>query len=479
MMKINNLEDASAFSKELFFERVFEEGLAQASYVVGDREVGQAIVIDPKRDIDVYLHIARSQNVKITHVAETHIHADFLSGSRELAAATGAELLLSAEGGEEWQYSFPHKALRDGDKIEIGRFILEVMHTPGHTPESITWLVVDPEVSDEPLKAITGDFIFVGDVGRPDLLEKAVGKKGSQEIGAKQLYASIQRFTQLPDDLEIWPGHGAGSFCGKSLSSIPQSTLKQEKMTSWAFQFAGDEEGFVKYVLEDQPQVPRYFARMKYLNRAERPLLIEVPQRVKIDKEKLLQGQERGLLVVDTRKKEKVAKGFIPHSLHIEGGGAFSTWMGSLVGYDEQLILIAEEEEIEALTRKLMRIGMDNVYGFVTVPEQMEIPLLQSELVELSDVKQLIERPDMQIVDVRTAREYSQGHIKGAENIPLTDLEGNADKVDKNKPVIVHCQSGTRAAMADSILRKNGFENVKNYSAGMKEWTKEGNETVQ
>src|SRR5690606_1624674 len=208
-------------AQSYFFERVYNETLAQTSYVIGDLNTKEAIVIDPQRDSDVYLEIAQANNLQITKIAETHIHADFLSGSRELAAVTHAELLLSDEGGTDWQYQFPHTGLKDGSTITIGQVELKVMHTPGHTPESITFLVRDTKASFTPLKAITGDFIFVGDVGRPDLLEKAAGQIGSQEIGAKQLYASIQKFSKLPDDLEIWGGHGAGSFCGKSLSAIP------------------------------------------------------------------------------------------------------------------------------------------------------------------------------------------------------------------------------------------------------------------
>src|SRR5690606_16072292 len=218
----------------------------------------------------------------------------------------------------------------------IGQVELKVMHTPGHTPESITFLVRDTKASFTPLKAITGDFIFVGDVGRPDLLEKAAGQIGSQEIGAKQLYASIQKFSKLPDDLEIWGGHGAGSFCGKSLSAIPHSTLKEEKQNSNAFQFKNDEKGFVTYVLDGQPTPPKYFAVMKQLNKVDRPLLIQVPMHPKLNQAVFQQVIDNNLLIIDTRRKEEVAKGHVRGSLHIENGKSFSTWVGSLVDYQQQ-----------------------------------------------------------------------------------------------------------------------------------------------
>jgi len=466
-------------AQSYFFERVYDETLAQASFVIGDLNTKEAIVIDPKRDIDTYLEIAKTNNLNITKVAETHIHADFLSGSRELAAVTDAELFLSDEGGTDWQYQFPHTGLKDGSIITIGQVELKVMHTPGHTPESITYLVRDTKIPATPQRAITGDFIFVGDVGRPDLLEKAAGQVGSQELGAKQLYASIQKFSQLPDDLEIWAGHGAGSFCGKSLSTIPQSTLKEEKQNSKAFQFKNDEKGFVKYILDGQPTPPKYFAVMKHLNKVERPLLIQVPMHPKLNQTAFQKAIDNNLLIIDTRSKDEVAKGHVPNSIHIANSNSLSTWMGSLVDYQQQLVLITNERHTEDLTRKLMRIGMDNIYGFVTDLEKMNIELEKSDLVNIGELKKHLDKKDVQIIDVRTESEYNVGHIKGVENIVLTSLENNIAKISKDKPVIVHCQSGARAAMAYSILKRNGIQNLKIYSGGINEWTEQKNELVK
>ncbi|QEM02288.1 MBL fold metallo-hydrolase [Mucilaginibacter rubeus] len=473
----NNIDHYS--EGNLFFLRVFDPTLAQTSYVVGNRQSNEAIVIDPKRDIDTYLKIAEDNNLKITRVTETHIHADYLSGAPELAFATGAKLILSGETDPNWKYEIPHNAIKDGDKIAMGNIILEAMHTPGHTPESLTYLLTDLSVSNKPQKALTGDFIFVGDVGRPDLLEKVAGQVGSQDTGAKQLYASIQRFSKLPDDLEIWPAHGAGSFCGKSLSDEPHSTLKHEKLTSKAFQFANDEKGFVKYILDGQPEPPKYFATMKQWNRIPRPLLVEVPKRHKLSTSDFLTAQKNGLTIVDTRKLETVAKGHIPNSLHIEGNKSFSTFMGWLLNYQTQYVLIADESEMEDLTRKLMRIGMDNIYGFVISLNKMNVALEKSDLVNIGELKKYLNKKDVQIIDVRTESEYDNGHIKGVENIVLTTLEKNIQKISKDKPVIVHCQSGVRAAMAYSILKRNGIKNLSLYLGGINEWTEQNNELTR
>lgn len=467
----------SSFAQHLFFERIYDETLAQASYMIGDLETKETIVIDAKRDIDTYLDIAQTHGLTISHITETHIHADYLSGSRELAAATQASLYLSVEGGNDWQYEFPHQGLKDGDVLKIGGLHLEIMHTPGHTPESITFLLKDG--TDQPIKAITGDFIFVGDVGRPDLLEKAAGQIGSQEIGAQQLYHSIEKILKLPDDTEIWPGHGAGSFCGKSLSTIPQSTLKQEKLTNPALQFLGNESDFVNYVLSDQPTPPKYFSKMKQLNKVERPLLIAVPKLAELNRDEVDHAIKNGLTIIDARPKSVSEKGFIPGSYLIENMKTFSTFAGSILDYQNQIVIIAEENQIEDITRKLMRIGMDNFYGYITDPAIQSIPLQSVKTIDLSSFTSYLENESIQIIDVRTLNEYQNGHIKGVENIALNTLETQLDKISKNAPVIIHCQSGTRAAIAYSILLKNGFDNILNYSGGINDWKKHNNELVK
>lgn len=462
----------------MFFKHIYDESLAQASYLVGCQAKGEAIVIDAQRDVDVYLEIAKKNNLRITHIAETHIHADFLTGSRELAAITGAGLYLSDEGGDDWQYQFDHHGLRHGDKITVGNLSFEVLHTPGHTPESISFLLTDHPATDRPVMIFTGDFIFVGDIGRPDLLEKAAGIIGTQERGAQQMYRSVQHFAELPDYIQVWPGHGAGSACGKALGAVPSSTVGYEKIRNWAFQFQNEEKAFIDYLLDGQPEPPTYFAMMKHLNKVRRPLLIEVPKHPKLTKEEFISAYERGMTIIDTRDKNIFAKGFIKGSINIQNNRSFSTWMGWQLNYQEQFILIAEDSQIEDLTRKLMRIGMDNMFGYIDDVEVFGLELEKSDVIDRDTFKSYLNRDDVQVIDVRGENEYISGHVKGAEHIFVGTLQNNLNKVSRDKQVIIHCQAGDRSAIAYSILRKNGFENVKNYSGGMKDWKDAGEDIV-
>ncbi|MCE2803269.1 MAG: MBL fold metallo-hydrolase, partial [Gemmatimonadetes bacterium] len=254
----------------MFLKRFYDDGLAQASYLLGCAKTGEAIVIDPNRDLQPYLDTAAAEKLTITHVTETHIHADYVSGSRELAQRAGAKLFLSAEGGPDWQYAFAKEAgavlVHDGDIITVGNITIEVMHTPGHTPEHLSFLVTDTAAANEPIGIATGDFVFVGDVGRPDLLEKAAGVANTMAAGARQLYQSLERFRALPDFVQVWPGHGAGSACGKSLGAIPTSTVGYEKRFNWGVGTTS-ETAFIAGVLEGQPEPPLYFAEMKRINR--------------------------------------------------------------------------------------------------------------------------------------------------------------------------------------------------------------------
>lgn len=465
----------------MYFQHVYDKTLAQASYFVGCQKAGVAIVIDPKRDVDTYLKIAEEQNMKITHVAETHIHADFLSGSRELAALTGAKLYLSDEGGEGWLYEFPHVGLKDGSVFHVGNLKFEVLHTPGHTPESISFLLTDTPASSEPVMFFTGDFVFVGDIGRPDLLEEAAGFKGTKVAGAKEMYRSVERFRDLPDHLQVWPGHGAGSACGKALGAVPSTTVGYEKLRNWALQYENDREGFVKFLLEDQPEPPKYFAMMKKLNKVERPLLTEVPKPRQLTKEEFRAAMDKGIKVVDTRQKREFAAGYIPGTLNIQHNNAFPTWMGWFVSYDEPFILIAKEKQLDELVRMLMRIGMDNLYGYVpdvSVWKELGHKLETEEIISLEQLKDMLKKGDAQIVDLRGAAEYKAGHLKGADNVFVGTLEQNLGKVSKNREVVIHCKTGDRAAIGYSILAKNGFKNVKNYLEGYEEWINEGNPVV-
>ena len=465
----------------MFFEHVYDKSLAQASYFIGCQKAGVAAVIDPKRDVDTYLEIAKANNMKITHIFETHIHADFLAGSRELAKLTGAEMYLSDEGGKGWEYEFSHHGLKDGDKIEMGNLSFDVLHTPGHTPESISFLLTDNPASAKPVMLFTGDFVFVGDIGRPDLLQKAAGIVGTADAGALQMYNSIQKFAELPDYIQVWPGHGAGSACGKALGAVPSTTVGYEKITNWAFQFKNDKPGFVKYLLEDQPEPPKYFAMMKKLNKVDRPLLTEVPKQKLLSSTELKDAMAKGIKLIDARDKVEFAAGFIPGSYNIQGNNAFATWAGWFIKYDEPFMLLADESQLNDLTRKLMRIGLDNVYGYVpstSVWIDTGGILEKANVITFEEAKELINDNGIQLVDLRGETEYNTGHIAKADNIFIGTLPQNLNKVSKYKKVVIHCQSGDRSTIAYSILAKNGFTNVVNFSGGMNEWVNEGEPVV-
>lgn len=465
----------------MFFQHIYDKSLAQGSYFIGCQKAGVAAVIDAKRDVDTYLEIAEQNNLKITHIFETHIHADFLAGSRELAALTGAQMYLSDEGGEEWQYEFPHIGLKNGDIIKVGNLKLEVLHTPGHTPESISFLLTDTPASNEPVMLFTGDFVFVGDIGRPDLLEKAAGIKGTQDKGAHQMYESLRIFNALPDFVQVWPGHGAGSACGKALGAVPATTVGYEKARSWAFRYNNNEDGFVKYLLTDQPEPPKYFAMMKKLNKVNRPLLTKVPALKKLNNDELREAMAKGIKLIDTRNKTEFAKGYIPGSINIQGNNSFATWAGWFLTYEEPFILLADESQLNDLTRKLMRIGLDNIYGYVPSTDGWKNAggrLDKANVISLKEFTALYENNGIQVVDLRGAAEYNSGHIRGADNVFVGTMLNNLGKISKDKQVIIHCQGGDRAAIAYSLLAKNGYSNVLNYSAGMNEWVNTGNPVV-
>lgn len=458
----------------MFFQHVYDKTLAQASYFIGCQKAGEAIVIDPKRDVDTYLKIATENKMRITKVVETHIHADFLSGARELAKLTGAELYLSDEGGKDWSYAFSHVGLKDGDVFEVGNLKFEVMHTPGHTPESISFLLTDTPASPEPVMVFTGDFVFVGDVGRPDLLEEAAGIKDTKVPGAKDLFRSIARFRKLADHIQIWPGHGAGSACGKALGAVPSSTVGYEKIRNWAFQYENDEDGFIEYLLEGQPEPPKYFAMMKQLNKVDRPLLTTVPRPERLSPAAFEQALKQGLNIVDTRQKHEFFAGHIPGTLNIQHNNAFPNWMGWFMSYDQPFVLIADEEQHDELVRMLMRIGLDNLLGYVpnvSFWAEAGNTLATTPVVSIDTVKEMIEAGNPQIVDLRGATEYQDGHIESADNVFVGTLEKNLDKISKDREVIIHCLTGDRSSIGYSILARHGFDNVKNYVNGYQEWS--------
>ena len=341
--------------------------------------------------------------------------------------------------------------------------------------------MTDLPASDAPVMLFTGDFVFVGDVGRPDLLEKAAGLTGTMVSGAKEMFQSVQKFLALPDHIQVWPGHGAGSACGKALGSVPSSTVGYERIRNAALKFAHDEKAFVTYLLEDQPEPPKYFAMMKKLNKIDRPLMTEIQTPDKLDVEDLQKALRDGVTVIDTRLKNEFAKGFIPGTINIQDNNSFSTWMGWLVSYDEPFILIAKESHLDDLTRKLMRIGMDKIYGYVDGIGEWEHAggkLAKADVISLDQFENIVKSNHTKVVDLRGYTEYNSGHINGAENIFVGSLEEQLDRIGKDEQVAIHCQSGDRATIGYSLLRKHGFNNVKNYAAGMNEWVNNGKPVV-
>lgn len=458
----------------MYFELVYDKSLAQASYFIGCQNGGVAAVIDPKRDVDAYLKIAKENNFKIITILETHIHADFLCGSRELAALTGGELYLSDEGGEDWKYEFPHNKLKHGDIIKLGNLTIEALYTPGHTPEHLSFLLTDHPATDQPAMLFTGDFVFVGDVGRPDLLEQAAGLKGTQEKGAHDLFDSLQDFVKMEDYILLWPGHGAGSACGKALGAVHMSTIGYEKIRNWALQTLDDKAAFTKKLLTDQPEPPKYFAMMKKLNKVDRKLLTEVPKIKNLSQKEYQEAKNLKFKMIDARAKEEFSKGFLKGALNIPSDYSFSTWLGWFLNYEEYFVFIAESDAIEDLTRKVMRIGMDNIHGYIT-PKQLsdfEKGNLKSyQSVDKVMVEEKMSQKDVQIIDIRGKSEFNEGHIDGAINLFLGKLGENLDKVEKEKAVVIYCSSGNRSAIGYSLLVASGFDNILDYSGGWTEWS--------
>jgi hydroxyacylglutathione hydrolase len=462
----------------MIFKRFFDSKLAQASYLVGCPSSKEALIIDPNRSIDQYLRGAAEENLRIAHVTETHIHADFVSGARELAQRTGAQLYLSRAGGRDWQYEYGNGAgatlLDDGSRFAVGEVRLQVLHTPGHTPEHLTFLVTDNAAASEPMGALTGDFLFVGDVGRPDLLERAARVRGTMEEGARQLFRSLQRFRSLPEYLQIWPGHGAGSACGKALGAVPQSTLGYEQRFNWAFGVL-DEAEFVRAVLAGQPEPPRYFAEMKRINRLGPRILGERPRTVHLAPETLAVALAAGGPIVDTRDAGEFGSRSIPGTINIPANRSFPTWAGSLLPYDREFRLIAADHRVEELVGDLAGIGLDRMAGYWS-PDVVNNFEVQGKLqviprISLTDVAN--GRKDRAIVDVRGKGEWDAGHIPNSLNLPLAELDQRLDEIPPGH-LIVHCQTGSRAAIAASLLRARGFNEVQLFSGGLAEWCAAG-----
>jgi len=468
---------------------IYDEELAQAAYLLGCEASGEAIVVDPQRDVDRYIDLAEANALRIRTVAETHVHADFVSGARELAERTGATVCVSGAGGPDWTPawldsksgggSYDHRLLAEGDVIRIGSIELKAMHTPGHTPEHMAYLVTDTAAARSPLGILSGDFVFVGDLGRPDLLESAAGYASVAAPAARELAASARRLADQPDHLQIWPGHGAGSACGKALGAVPQSTLGYERLVNPGLRLAADDDAFAEYALGGQPEPPRYFGRMKRVNIEGPPVLggLPIPRRLENHQ---LTALHTTTAVVDCRRWADFRERHIPGALFSPLGKSFHTFAGSYLEPGEDIVLIVPERRLEHAVRSLVRIGFDRVTGWA--PPQAIESLPASELQSAPEISaermaELQESGSPSVLDVRRAVEHAAGAIPRALNIAHTRLAERMDELTPGETVYVHCRSGVRSAAACSLLLKRGFDAV-NIAGGMLAWQQLARERV-
>ncbi|TYP92145.1 hydroxyacylglutathione hydrolase [Fodinibius salinus] len=445
----------------MYFKQIFDKKLAQYAYLIGCQATGEAIVIDPMRDVDQYYELAEEEDLEITAAADTHIHADYVSGLRELADR-GVNVYASDEGGADWKYEwligsdYDYELINEGDVFSIGNIKFDVIHTPGHTPESISFLVTDGAATNEPMGILTGDFVFVGDVGRPDLLETAAGQEGAMKPAAKELYKSVKEFEDLPGYLQVWPAHGSGSACGKALGAVPESTVGYELRFSPAFNAATSETEFVDFILDGQPEPPLYFGRMKNVNREGPAVLGTLPKPKKMSITNLTQSDG---LIIDTREAEHFMNGHLDGSLLAPIGGSFNTIAGSYADADEDIYLIIDDQNLEEAVRDLVRVGLDNIKGYATPQMLMnwDQDLTSVEAIDFDTMEQLRTDDKIQVLDVRKATENAEGSVPNAINIAHTRLADELSQLPKDKELLVHCRTGRRASYASGLLAREGF----------------------
>ena len=452
----------------MLFRQIADPKLAQYAYLVGCQRTGEALVVDPERDIDRYVTAAEAEGLRITAVTETHIHADFLSGARELAERTGAKLYLSDEGDADWKYQWTEDGaydvtlLKHGQRFHIGKIEFEAVHTPGHTPEHMSFLVTDHGSGmTEPIGLLSGDFVFVGDLGRPDLLESAAGIEGAMEPSARRLYDSVQSFLELPDFVQVWPAHGAGSACGKALGAVPSSTVGYERRANASIEAATrGQEAFVQMILDGQPEPPLYFGRMKQLNKEGVPLLAELPSPPRVSAAELTAAAQRpDTVILDTRRdRSAFMAGHVVGSLYAPLDKSFPTIAGSYVRPGELIYLVIEQNRLEEAVRDLARIGLDGIAGFA-VPAVLEgaSDLVATRVLDFGEVARRLENPAVQVLDVRRAAEFRVDHVPEATNVAHTRLLDRLGELPKEKELLVHCLSGARAAAASALLEREGF----------------------
>lgn len=456
----------------------YDSALAHASYVVGCQKTGDAIVIDPGRDVEQYLTFLNKQGMRLVAAADTHIHADYVSGARELAHINNVKLFLSDEGPTEWKYLFvkkyEHQLLKHEDVFKVGNIEFEVLHTPGHTPESLSFLVTDKGGgADKPMGLFTGDFVFVGSIGRPDLLEEAAGIKGSAETGARSLFQSVKKFKDLPDYLQVWPAHGSGSACGKGLGAIPSSTVGYEKMFNPALQLE-DEQTFVDYILSEQPEAPRYFEVMKKVNKEGPSILGKNSLPDKISPDKIVSTACKNM-VIDTISSKKFAKAHVNGTVNIPLN-YLAAWAGWLVDYDSPVYLIVSMEELPEAVRIMRKIGIEKIGGYFDESEIVSLELKTQAYQEVAplEIEQSINSGDAILIDVRGNNEWKERHIKNAQRCFLGNLPQMLKKFDGDCTLVFHCRGGGRSAIATSIAKANDVKKVLNLKGGINAWVEAG-----
>ncbi len=455
----------------MYFKQFYLGCLAHASYLIGSE--GEAAVVDPQRDVDQYIIEASTQGLKIGYVIETHLHADFVSGHRELAARTGATIVFGRQAAAE----FPHFAVKDGDEIRLGKVVLRFLETPGHTPESISVLVIDSELSPDPQKVLTGDTLFIGDVGRPDLA-------GSKGYGAEQmaglLYDSLYgKLLALDDRVEVYPAHGAGSLCGRNISKETSSTIGQQRRFNYALQ-PMTREDFVKIMTADLPEVPAYFSKDAEINRSGARLLEELPQPEALAPAEVDRLAQMGVTILDVRPAADFGNGHIPGSINIGLNGQFASWSGSLLKLDDPVVIVAEEEEqIDGSITRLARVGIENVKGYLAggmyAWNQAGLATSSIPQITVDELKNwLDDKLDFQVIDVRQPGEYLSGHVPHAISAPLGHLTENRLELDPDRRTAVICAGGYRSSIAAAILERAGFTSLFNVVGGSSAWVNAG-----
>jgi hydroxyacylglutathione hydrolase len=448
----------------MFFEQFYLGCLAHASYMLASE--GEAVVVDPQRDVEIYLKAAEEQQVKIRHIFETHLHADFVSGHRELAARTGARIYMGASAGA----AFPHVAIRDGFELRVGKARISVLETPGHTPESVCLVITDEEKSLKPWAVLTGDTLFLGDVGRPDL-----SKMHTPQQLAGLLYNSLHnKLLKLSDDVLVYPAHGAGSLCGRNMRAERSSTIGTERLTNYALQITSREE-FVRQLTENLPARPEYFLQDAEINRAGASSLSELPALKPILANDLKALLDEGVIALDVRPGEQFAAGHVPGSINIGLSGQFATWAGTVLGLSARPVLIADSpEQLSEAHLRLARVGIEDARGYlrdgIAGWKQAGFGLAETPQISVQDLQRRLQADQSRVLDVRREPEWQAGHLEEAAWWPLDNFKVAAPEIDHDAPVAVHCKSGYRSMIACSLLQRAGFRNVTNVVGGFDAW---------